>query len=139
MRKLNKIIKKHTTNKQRRKKKNMEVFCFLENIIGHIKNNNELNIQKMKFIKIKRIVFLEKYFEDEMRENDVDIVDYLYNYFNFDLFELSTEKIIQMYSELTHPDEFSRNRINLISLRIPEINKILSEYNGEKDESSLYC
>jgi hypothetical protein len=130
MRKLNKIIKKYTINKQRRRKVNIAVFTYLSDVLDFIGDDYELRLAKIYFSKMRDIVFLEKYFEAEMIKKEVNIVEYLFNYFDYDLFSLTKEKVKVMHLELTHPDEFSRNRIKLVSLRIPIIGKILSEYRG---------
>lgn len=128
MRRLNKLIKKHTNNKQRKKKKNIEVFDYLSEVISFMGDDYDFKLSKFYFLKIREIVFLEKYFEDEMIASEVNIVEYLYEYFDYDLFSLSKEKIKNMHLELIHPDEFSRNRIKLVSLRISSIGNILIEY-----------
>jgi len=127
MRKLNKTIKRYTDNKQRRKKKNIEVFEYLSDLISFTEMNQELKLEQFYFEQIRKYVFLEKYFEDEMIENKVNIVDYLFEYFDYDLFSLTDEKIRSIYLDLKDPDNFARNRIKLICLRVPIIGKILKD------------
>jgi len=127
MRKLNKTIKRYTNNKQRRKKKNIEVFEYLSDLISFTEINEELKLEQFYFEQIRKYVFLEKYFEDEMIEKEVNIVDYFFDYFDYDLFSLTDEKIRSIYLDLKDPDNFARNRIKLICLRVPIIGKILND------------
>ena len=130
MRKLNKIIKQHTNNKMARKKKNIEVMEYLDYMISISKRTEMDKIRNHYFNKLREVVFLEKYFEKEMIEKKVDIVEILHDYFDLDLFDVNEQKIEEVYKYLTYPDEESRNRVKLVCVSLKYINAIMNEYKG---------
>jgi len=113
-----------------RKKKNIEVMEYLDYVISCIEKREDFKFEYMKFKKLRETVFLEKYFENEMRAAKVDITDLLYNYFDFDLYAVDDEKIRSMYHYFSNPDEETRNRMLLIFVRVKEVQSILKEYHS---------
>ena len=126
MRKLNKTIKQHTSKNQSKKKKNIAVSEYISYLLTVIEKNTEFEIEKVYFKKVSEFLFLERYFEEEMKAKEVDIVEYFYNYFDHDLYGINEDKIKTMYLELNTPDNIVRNRMKLISLRVPIIQRILT-------------
>jgi len=113
-----------------RKKKNIEVMEYLDYVVSYVEKKDSFKFEHMKFKKLRETVFLEKYFEDEMRAANVDISDILFDYFDFDLYNVTDESVRKMYNYLSNPDEETRNRMLLVFVRVKELQTILKEYHS---------
>jgi hypothetical protein len=108
----NKTLKKYLKSfgkKEIKCAKNLKTSYMLKEIL----NSDISEIEKFKIKKLLRAVIIERFFEKEMNEQKISIVEELNIYIN-DCKEIS--KII--LSRLDNPDDLLRNKLMLIDLRL---------------------
>jgi len=125
MRKLNKIIKQHTLNKMKRKKKNIDVSEYILELIDYSNKKEKINEVRL-FKKVLSLVFLERYFEADML--NITFSETLYNYFDFDLYEINDEKISKVYAYFSNNN--FKEKMKSVSNANLSIKKILIDYNN---------